>query len=44
MRFKAGFDELDAAYAAADAALYQVKARGRDGWAVAELKMSGVHD
>jgi diguanylate cyclase (GGDEF)-like protein len=42
--FKAGLDELDAAYAAADAALYQVKARGRDGWAVAELNMSGVHD
>lgn len=37
VRFRAGHAELEASYAAADEALYRVKARGRDAWAMAQV-------
>ncbi|MFQ3787034.1 diguanylate cyclase domain-containing protein [Halomonas sp. A29] len=42
VRFNASHAELDAAYTAADAALYQVKTEGRDDWAIATLDTSRV--
>ncbi|MCE8032281.1 MAG: GGDEF domain-containing protein [Halomonas sp.] len=42
VRFTASHAGLEAGYVAADGALYQVKSRGRDGWAIASLDMNEV--